>query len=188
MNRSETITKLAAAMAKAQPKVAVAEKNSVNPHLKNKYANLGAVWDAVAVVLEENDLSVIQMPAPSDDGKLHLETVLMHGSGEWISSIMVMPLSKQDPQGYGSALTYARRYALAALMGVTQDDDDGARSIANEIKSEAHEACYKIAECQTLEELQSVFAAAYKAVKDNKAAQNMVVAAKDARKKELSNA
>lgn len=130
MNKSESIAKLAAAMAKAQSQVGIAIKNAINPHLKNKYADLGAVWDAVSPALVDHGLSVVQMPAPSDDGRLHMETVLLHESGEWISNVMVMPLSKADPQGYGAALTYARRYALASLMGVTQDDDDGERAVA----------------------------------------------------------
>lgn len=132
MNRSESISALAAAMAKAQGEVGIAIKNAVNPHLKNKYADLGAVWDAVAPALKANGLSVLQMPCPSDDGKLHLETMLLHTSGEYISSVMVMPISKQDPQGYGSALSYARRYSLASMMGVTQDDDDGDRARKSE--------------------------------------------------------
>lgn len=130
MNKSDSIAKLAAAMVKAQTQVGIAIKNAVNPHLKNRYADLGAVWDAIAPAMKEYGLAAVQMPAPSDDGRLHLETMLLHESGEWMSSIMVMPLAKQDPQGYGAALTYARRYALAALMGVTQDDDDGERAVA----------------------------------------------------------
>lgn len=130
MNKSESIASLAAAMAKAQTQVGIAIKNAVNPHLKNKYADLGAVWDAVSPALKDHGLSVVQLPSPSDDGRLHLETVLLHESGEWLSNVLVMPLAKSDPQGYGAALTYARRYALAALMGVTQDDDDGERATA----------------------------------------------------------
>lgn len=187
MQKSESIAKLAMAMCKAQAKVGIAHKNAVNPHLKNRYADLGAVWDAVSSALQENALSVLQMPSPSDDGKLHLETVLMHESGEWLSSVMVMPISKQDPQGYGSALTYARRYALASLMGVTQDDDDGARAVASEKRSEAQEYCDKIDACETMEQLQEVFTAAFSAIKGNKPAADMVIAAKDRKKKELSN-
>lgn len=130
MNKSESIAKLAAAMSKAQPAVGIALKNAINPHLKNRYADLGAVWDAIKDALGTNELSIVQLPSPSDDGKLHLETMMIHASGEWLSSVMVMPISKQDPQGYGSALTYARRYALAAMMGVTQDDDDGDRAVS----------------------------------------------------------
>lgn len=130
MNKSDSIAKLAMAMVKAQTQVGIAIKNAVNPHLKNKYADLGAVWDAIAPAMKEHGLAAVQMPAPSDDGRLHLETVLLHESGEWLSNVTVMPLAKQDPQGYGAALTYARRYALAALMGVTQDDDDGERAVA----------------------------------------------------------
>lgn len=187
MNKSETIASLAAAMCEAQAKVGIAIKNAVNPHLKNKYADLGAVWDACSNALESSGLSVLQMPCPSDDSKLHLETMLMHKSGEWLSSVLVMPLTKQDPQGYGSALTYARRYALAALMGVTQDDDDGARTVASEKRNEAQIACDAIETCKTLEELQRVFTDAYASVKGNSEAVKIVIAAKDAKKKELAN-
>lgn len=135
MNKSDSIAKLAMAMTKAQSMVGIAIKNAVNPHLKNRYADLGAVWDAVMPALQANELSVLQLPAPSEDGRLHLETLLMHSSGEWLSSTLVMPLAKADPQGYGGALTYARRYALAALMGVTQDDDDGERATSWREKS-----------------------------------------------------
>lgn len=137
MNKSDSIAKLAAAMVKAQTQVGIAIKNAVNPHLKNRYADLGAVWDAIAPAMKEYGLAAVQMPAPSDDGRLHLETMLLHESGEWMSSIMVMPLAKQDPQGYGAALTYARRYALAALMGVTQDDDDGDRAVTRRAETES---------------------------------------------------
>ena len=187
MKHSETVGKVAAALCKAQPKVGIALKNAVNPHLRNKYADIGAVWDAISSALEQHGLAVTQMPSPSDDGKLHLTTTLWHESGEYMSSTMVMPISKQDPQGYGSALTYARRYSLAALMGVTQDDDDGARAVASEKRSEAQQAVERINECQTLADLQTVFTEAYQAVKGNKEAADMVIAAKDAKKKELSN-
>lgn len=125
MKRSETLTKLAPAIVKAQGQIDGAIKNAKNPHLKNRYADLGAVWDACREALQANSLAVLQMPCPSDDGRLHLETVLMHESGEYIASEIALPLPKQDPQGAGSAITYARRYGLAAMLGIVQEDDDG---------------------------------------------------------------
>lgn len=109
----------------AQKAITFASKDATNPHFKNKYADLPAVVDAVKPALNDSDIAFIQSASPSDDGKLHLTTRLIHTSGEWIEDTLVMPLPKQDPQGYGSAMTYARRYALAAITGLYQDDDDG---------------------------------------------------------------
>jgi hypothetical protein len=75
--------------------------------------------------LNEAGIFFIQSPSPSDDGKLHLTTRLIHESGEWIEDTAVTPLQKSDPQGVGSAITYMRRYSLAAITGLYQDDDDG---------------------------------------------------------------
>lgn len=122
--QSETIGNLATALAAFQWSAESAKKNAQNPHLKNKYADLGAIWEAVRDTLGDNGLAVVQLPMPSEPGTLKLRTQLLHKSGEWLASELVMPIAKQDPQGYGSALTYARRYALAALLGVTQEDDD----------------------------------------------------------------
>lgn len=186
MNSSEKINELAAAFAKAQPMVGVAIKNAVNPHLKNRYADLGSVWDACAEALKSCGLSVIQMPKESDDGKLHLETMLLHTSGQWLSGVAVVPLTKQDAQGYGSALTYARRYGLASLMGVTQDDDDGERSSASKSTSDGIEWAEKIAATGSMDDLQQTFQAAYK-FSDDPAFRKIVTTAKDKRKKELGN-
>ena len=123
--QSESLASLAQALAHAQFAIEGAKKNAQNPHLKNKYADLGSVWDAVREPLSCNGLAVVQLPMPSEPGTLRLRTQLLHKSGEWLASELVMPVAKQDPQGYGSALTYARRYALAAMLGVTQEDDDG---------------------------------------------------------------
>jgi hypothetical protein len=125
MKTSESITKMAPALLMAQKAITFASKDATNPHFKNKYADLGSVVDAVKPALNEAGIVFIQTASPSDDGKLHLSTRLMHESGEWIEDTLVMPLPKPDPQGFGSAMTYARRYALAAITGVYQDDDDG---------------------------------------------------------------
>lgn len=124
MQKSESIGALAAALAKAQSKMTHASKDKVNPHFKNRYADLAAVLDAVREPLTANGLSVVQLVAEAERGAA-LETVLLHESGEWISALYSLPVSKEDAQGYGSALTYARRYALAAICGIAQDDDDG---------------------------------------------------------------
>lgn len=124
MQKSDSIGALAAALAKAQSKMTFAAKDSLNPHFKNRYADLAAVLDAVRGPLTANGLAVVQLVAEAERGAA-LETVLMHESGEWISALYSLPVSKEDAQGYGSALTYARRYALAAICGIAQDDDDG---------------------------------------------------------------
>ena len=123
-NQSETLGALAGSLSAFQAACEAAPKNATNPHLKNKYADQASIWDAIRGPLGQNGLAVIQLPTPGEKGELRLVTKLVHKSGEWVSSEIVMPLQKSDPQGYGSALTYARRYALAAILGVTQDDDD----------------------------------------------------------------
>lgn len=125
MKTSESIAKIATAILEAQKAITFASKDATNPHFKNRYADLPAVVDAVKPALNDSGIAFIQSASPSDDSKLHLTTRLIHTSGEWIEDTLVMPLPKQDPQGYGSAMTYARRYALAAITGLYQDDDDG---------------------------------------------------------------
>lgn len=125
MKTSESIASLAAAMAKAQATIDGAKKDSANPHFKSKYADLASVWDACRAALTANGLSVVQAPGPCVDNRLEMTTMLLHSSGEWISETLTIPLAKVDAQGYGSATTYARRYALAAMVGVAPEDDDG---------------------------------------------------------------
>lgn len=129
MQTSESLTKMAPAFLAAQKAITYALKDATNGHLKNRYADLPAVIDAVKPALNEAGISFIQSGSRSEDGKLHLTTRLMHESGEWMEDTLVMPLTKQDPQGYGSAMTYARRYGLAAITGLYQDDDDGQRAV-----------------------------------------------------------
>jgi len=125
MDKSETIIELAKALAKAQAQIKPAVKDSENPHFRSKYADLSSVWDACRKPLTDNGLSVVQMPvdAPTPDS-VALTTLLLHTSGEYISSTVSAPLTKKDAQGIGSALTYLRRYALSAIIGVVADDDD----------------------------------------------------------------
>lgn len=125
MKTSESIAKIAAALVKAQAAIEYASKTAANPHLKNKYADLGDVIQAVKPALVANGIAYIQMPCEAPLGEVKLTTRLIHESGEWIEETMSIPCTKADPQGAGSAITYARRYALAAVTGLYQDDDDG---------------------------------------------------------------
>lgn len=130
MEHSEVITELAAAMVAAQVLIGNAKKESENTFLKKgdgkpaRYADLASVMDACKAALNGNGIAILQSPAPAEHGFLALDTVLMHKSGQWFSGRAQVPLPKNDPQGYGSALTYARRYALAAMVGVCPEDDD----------------------------------------------------------------
>ena len=125
--QSPTIGKLALALSKAQGELEGAAKDSENPFFKSKYADLESVWDACRDLLASNGLAVAQFPGTySDlDKSMSLTTILTHASGEWINQEMSVPVTKPDAQGAGSALTYMRRYALAAVVGVVQADDDG---------------------------------------------------------------
>ena len=122
---SEDIKELAGVMLKVQAELEPAIKDAENPFAKSKYATLNSVVEASRGVLLKNGLWLAQYPVPAEPGHLGLVTKLVHAaSGQWQSSHMVMPLAKTDPQGYGSALTYARRYSLAALIGLVTEDDD----------------------------------------------------------------
>lgn len=125
MNKSPEINELAAALVKAQPMVEGAKKGSVNPHFRSKYADLGSVWDAISEALEANGLAISQFPDETSQGLPALTTMLIHKSGQWLSATYPLISVKQDPQGFASAQTYARRYGLGAVMGVIAEDDDG---------------------------------------------------------------
>ena len=125
MNTSDTITKIAPALLKAQRAITFAIKDSKNPAFRSTYADLSSVIEACKPALNDAGIAFMQMPAPSDPGTIALTTRLIHESGEWIESTATCPLQKVDPQGYGSANTYLRRYSLAAAVGLYQDDDDG---------------------------------------------------------------
>ena len=116
---------IAAALVKAQRAFGPALKDKNNPHFKSKYADLGACIDAVQEALNANGIALLQQTREDATG-VTVETVLLHESGEsWTSGPLHVPAAKQDPQGYGSALTYARRYSLMAACGIAPEDDDG---------------------------------------------------------------
>ena len=120
MEKSESIKTIAAALLKFSGKMLKVKKDSVNPHFKNTYASLSAIIEATQPALVECGLTVVQMPT----GENELTTVLLHETGEYISSTYRMTPSKNDPQGLGSAITYQRRYAYGAILNLNIDEDD----------------------------------------------------------------
>jgi hypothetical protein len=133
--QSESLTEIGHALAAAQASMGVAIKDTrgqVGQNRNYKYADLASVMNAAHDALEANKLSIIQRPMPSDVG-VCIQTMILHESGEWISDGgLHLPLQKIDPQGAGSSITYARRYGLAAMLGIVQDDDDAASAVAQQ--------------------------------------------------------
>jgi hypothetical protein len=129
---------ISTALVKAQKEFGPALKTSTNPHFRSRYADLSAVVEAVIDALNNNGIFLTQKCHESSDG-VNVETLLIHESGESLScGILHVPASKQDPQGYGSALTYARRYSLMAACGIAPEDDDGnaaSRTVRNPLDS-----------------------------------------------------
>ena len=112
------------AYVKAQKAMGAVIKNANNPHLKSKYADLGSVLDACQGALHDNGFAVLQ-PCGKDDHGAYVETVLAHESGESFASRVYLVIGKNDMQGVGSAITYARRYGLLGMAGLAPEDDDG---------------------------------------------------------------
>lgn len=123
--QSEQIQDLVMALAVAQGELSPAEKSGKNPHFKSKYAGLADIWACCKSVLPKNGLAVMQT-MQEVDGRLQLVTTLAHKSGQWIKSVLPIVTAKTDAQSMGSAITYMRRYALSAIVGVVADDDDDA--------------------------------------------------------------
>lgn len=116
---------ISAAMVKAQASFGPALKDKNNPAFRSKYADLGACLDAVMDALNANGIALMQKNHPHDGG-VCIETIFVHESGEQLSAgLLPVPATKQDAQGYGSAMTYARRYSLMAACGIAPEDDDG---------------------------------------------------------------
>ena len=121
---SVQIGELAAALAKAQLSLQAAHKTSTNPFFNSKYADLATVVDACREPLNREGLAFVQLTRP-DHEKAIIVTYLLHSSGQWLRSELAIKPVKGDPQSFGSALTYARRYALQSIVGVAPEDDDG---------------------------------------------------------------
>ena len=179
MNQSESIAALAAALSKAQSAITGALKDSANPFFKSRYADLAACWDACRSQLAANNLAVIQTTEVTEAGTV-LVTTLAHSSGEWMRGYLPVLTKDAGPQGQGSGLTYARRYALAAIVGLAQIDDDGEAAQARGKKEPTPDIAKKVAACQSVADLTALFQSLPEA---DRAASTALFAA---RKKELA--
>lgn len=144
MNKSDSIIKITTAYLKAQKEIGAAVKDSSNPFFKSKYADLGSVMEACKKALNDNGISVLQ-PVNGDE----VETILIHESGEWLSSnTKIVCKVSNDPQAYGSAITYARRYGLQSMVFIPAEDDDGNKATGNVAKVEQVEKpTYRCSKC-----------------------------------------
>lgn len=126
MKMSEQINELALSLSIAQGQIEAAKKDAANPFFKSKYADLASVWSVIREPFSKNGLSVIQCPDVREN-KVIVETILMHKSGQWIASCLPVPIKDNTVQGIGSCISYAKRYSLKAICGVSDDegDDDG---------------------------------------------------------------
>jgi hypothetical protein len=131
VSESPSTAALWAALVKAQADLKNPPKDSVNPHFKSRYADLATVRDVIVPALAKHGLAVMQMPCEVDSDPA-LATRLVHSSGEWIQTVMRLRPQKPDPQGVGSALTYARRYALQAIANVAADEDDDGQAASRQ--------------------------------------------------------
>ena len=132
--QSENINEIASALNKAQAQMMGAAKDAKNPFFKSKYATLNSVWEAVKDAVLTNGLTVLQ-PIHYANGQAVVTTTILHTSGQYITSECPVVCAKQnDPQAFGSAITYARRYSLASMLGVTTDEDDDAERAMNRVK------------------------------------------------------
>ena len=182
---------IATAFVKAQKEFGPALKSSTNPHFKSKYADLSACVEAVIDALNNNGIGMMQKLYENATG-VSVETIFLHESGETLEcGVLHVPASKQDPQGYGSALTYARRYSLMAACGIAPEDDDGnmaskkSESKSNVNESEMADWLEAIAQSQDLSELQKNFVKAISASNGDKEWQLKIIAVKDKMKKKL---
>ncbi len=151
---------IASALVKAQKAFAPALKSATNPHFKSRYADLAACVEAVVDALNNNGIMLSQQTRECENGVI-VDTVFIHESGEMLScGPLHVPASKQDAQGYGSALTYARRYSLMAACGIAPEDDDGNAAVKNDGYKDfeqAHLEAFKEVSKKGLEALQNAF-------------------------------
>lgn len=175
---------IATALVKAQKAFGPALKTSTNPHFKSRYADLAACVEAVIDALNDNGIAMVQKCYDCATG-IMVETVFIHESGEMLEcGILQVPASKQDPQGYGSALTYARRYSLMAACGIAPEDDDGNASVKTPALSAATVKALvaDIAACTNEDELKTAYFEAIKAAGNDQSAKTAIIKAKDDKK------
>jgi len=189
------MNKIAQAFVAAKREFAPALKTSTNPHFKSRYADLAGCMEAVNDALLANGIALYQETSEDSTG-VTVETVFLHESGETLrGGKLHVPASKQDPQGYGSALTYARRYSVMAACGIAAEDDDGnaavkAKPTKPAVKQISEQdlnlALNSVAHAQTLDDLKNIYTEAIKFCGSDDAAKDHVIASKNQRKEELS--
>ncbi len=178
---------IATALVKAQKAFGPALKTSTNPHFKSRYADLSACVEAVIDALNDNGIALIQKNYDCANGVM-VETMFLHESGEMLEcGILHVPANKQDAQGYGSALTYARRYSLMAACGIAPEDDDGNTAVRKPTINESALTDHLAAIDASTDEdaLKTAYKAAYAACNGNADWQKKVIAAKDKVKAKL---
>ena len=159
MKLSEKFDEVLPALHKARSLFVKVKKDRQNSHLKNKYATLDSVLDAITPALTDNGLMLMQDMIESEaPNRIRVETTVMHISGQWVKFYAELPIVKNDPQGVGSAFTYARRYAAAAAFGLSQADDDAQIAVKS-----AQDWKRDIDKCEDLESLQKVLKSAWSA-------------------------
>ena len=184
MKTSESITKIASALVSAQKDFLSAKKSSDNPFFKSKYADLQAVISAVKESLNENGIAFLQSPTESEGDVLKLTTRLLHESGEWIEDTSVCPLVKRDPQAFGSALSYLRRYSLSAMCGIYQADDDG-NEATKKTDVDVTDIIVAIKESTDIDSMKNIYIKGVKFCNGNETALKLLLDAKDLKKKLL---
>jgi len=187
---------IASALVKAQKAFGPALKTATNPHFRSRYADLSACIEAVIDALNDHGIALVQQNHPDPNGVI-VETVFIHESGEMLNcGQLFVPASKNDPQGYGSALTYARRYSLMSACGIAPEDDDGNAAsrkvdlkVHPKVNLEDHLAA--IEGSANSDELAKVYALAHDACMGDQALIIQIIAAKKKRiekaKKEKTN-
>lgn len=180
MKLSEKFDEILPALHKARSQFVKVKKDRQNTHLKNKYATLDSVLDAITPALTENRLMIMQDMIENDaNNKIKVETTVIHAdSGQWVKFYSELPIVKNDPQGVGSAFTYARRYALAAAFGLSQADDDAQIAVKS-----AQDWKRDLDKCETVDDLQGVLRDAWKS--SDKANQVIIKERYEKRKAEI---
>ena len=199
MEHSAELGALAKALADAQGEISDAKKDAKNPHFKTNYASLASIRSAITATFSKNGLSYTQLNEPHGDAGVCVVTMLMHTSGQWIKSRLFIPATKKDAQGFGSALTYGRRYALAMISGIAfEDEDDGEVAVKQSAPAAAKASApavdvvaldHDLSEASNAEELKDAILAVQK-VKDKLSKKDLdgLMATRERRVRELGTA
>lgn len=180
ITRSESQANILPAIMTARSKFVKVKKDRTNTHLKNSYATLDSVLDAITPSLTNSGLIVEQSMLPGSTSEvMHIVTEIIHSSGEFRCYYFTIPIAKRDAQGVGSAFTYSRRYALCGIFGLSQADDDAQIAVKS-----AQDWKKDLDKCESLEDLRSTFGAAFK--QSDKANQRIIQEHYEKRKAELS--